>query len=150
MIKNKDTFNFVGKSIFIEGNSIHELHYTEQKTAFYKELFAEGFLKNLMPHSVDKKGYALITPTNSGIKYYAGVITDENLPEYDSLSIPKENYHVSQATSGLSRLLFDQLENTYFIDQQTDETTYNGGIVLEVLLNGNPMDAEVELWVSVK
>ena len=53
---------------------------------------------------------------------------------------------------GLSRLAFDKLEDQAFGTVLTDafEWEYSGGPVAEVLLNGNPQDAEVEVWVPVR
>lgn len=55
-----------------------------------------------------------------------------------------------EASGDKSRLLFDQLEDSYFTNGVYDQKEYSNGIILEVLLNGNPQDAEVELWVPVK
>ncbi|MFI3683954.1 effector binding domain-containing protein [Vagococcus fluvialis] len=145
--QHKEGFQLIGRSIFIEGNTVHEEYYTGKKTEFYTQLFKEGLLKNLMPISVDKKGYALIVPMEKGIQYYAGVISEESPSGYETFNVSTEDYAVTSAKGDMSRLLFDLLEDRYF---SKEETTYNGGVILEVLLNGNPMDAEVELWVPIK
>lgn len=147
--QQKNAFKFIGKSVLIQGNSIHEPHYSEQKTEFFAELFQEGILKNLMPYSVDKKAYALIVPKPSGIQYYAGVISEQEIEGYELTEVPAQNYFISNASGGMSRLLFDKLEDAYFQAGLNQGTVYSGGIVLEVLLNGNPADAEVELWVPI-
>lgn len=148
--QQKNAFKFIGKSVLIHGTSIHEPHYSEQKTQFFAELFKEGLLKNLMPYSVDKKAYALIVPQPSGIRYYAGVISDQEIAGYEMAEVPTQNYFVTSASGGMSRLLFDKLEDAYFQANLNEGTVYSGGIVLEVLLNGNPADAEVELWVPIQ
>ncbi len=148
-IQKKSELILIGKSISIKGDSIHEIIYSEFKTKFYADLFNENFLKNLFPYSIDKKGYAAVVPQDNGIKYYAGVIAEATIDGYESLIIPQQTYHVSKASKDKSRLLFDKLENSYFINKETNDTIYNGGIILEVLTNGNPMDAEVELWIPI-
>lgn len=148
--QRKEAFRLVGRSIYIEGASAHEPHYSKQKTAFYSKLFKEGLLKTLMPFSADKKAYACIVPKNSGILYYAGIISEEDMNGYEEILVPEQEYAVSYANGGKSRQLFDELEDTYFKDNALRNTSYNGGIILEVLLNGNPADAEVELWIPVK
>lgn len=150
MIKNRDSFMLIGKSVFIEGNGIHELDYSDKKTEFYTQLFKEQLLANLFPYSTDKKGYAVVQPVDGGIQYYAGVIADKKVEEYESIVVDAASYHVSTTSQNRSRLLFDELENDYFINGNKDNTTYSGGCVLEVLMNGNPADAVVELWVPVK
>ncbi|WP_205690263.1 hypothetical protein [Chengkuizengella sediminis] len=53
---------------------------------------------------------------------------------------------------GLSRLAFDSLEDQAFnnILKETYDYEYNGRPVAGILLDGNPIDAEVEVWVAVK
>ena len=67
--QTKPSFTLIGRSILIEGTTVHEQHYSKEKTAFYAQLFKEGMLGKLMPHSLDKKGYALIVPHKDGIQY---------------------------------------------------------------------------------
>ena len=38
------SFTLVGKSILIKGTTVHDKHYSEEKTAFYTQLFKEGML----------------------------------------------------------------------------------------------------------
>ncbi|MCM3039463.1 hypothetical protein M3201_07075 [Paenibacillus motobuensis] len=42
----------------------------------------------------------------------------------------------------------NKLENEFFTNED-NASNYNGNEILEVLLNGNPMNAEVELWVPI-
>ena len=146
----RNSFKLIGKSVLIQGQKIHEQHYSEQKTAFYAELFKEGLLKNLMPYSLDKKGYALIVPHKDGIQYYAGVISEKEVDGYETIEVQEQKYLVTSANGNKSRQLFDELEDSYFEENVHESTKYNGGIVLEVLLNGSPADAEVELWIPIK
>ena len=143
--QTKPSFILVGRSILIEGTTVHEQHYSKEKTAFYAQLFKEGMLGKLMPHSLDKKGYALIVPHKDGIQYYAGVAANNAVAGYESILVPEKDYLVSSASGDKSRLLFDQLEDNFF--EEESSSLYQDGIILEILLNGNPMDAEVELWV---
>ena len=142
------SFTLIGRSILIEGTTVHEQHYSKEKTAFYAQLFKEGMLEKLMPHSLDKKGYALIVPHKDGIQYDAGVVAKNAVAGYESILVPEKDYLVSSASGDKSRLLFDQLENNFF--EKESSSLYQDGIILEILLNGNPMDAEVELWVPVQ
>ena len=146
--QTKPSFTLIGRSILIEGPTVHEQHYSKEKTAFYAQLFKEGMLGKLMPHSLDKKGYALIVPHKYGIQYYAGVAAKNAVADYESILVPEKDYLVSSASSDKSRLLFDQLEDNFF--EEESSSLYQDGIILEILLNGNPMDAEVELWVPVQ
>lgn len=148
--QDKKAFKLIGRSVLIKEHGVHQSHYSEQKTAFYNQLFQEGMLKNLMPHSVDKKGYALIIPQSNGIQYYAGVISENEIEGYEVKEVPEQNYFVSSASGNKSRLLFDELEDSYFVKGHQNNIEYNGGVILEVLLNGNPLDAEVELWIPTK
>ena len=143
--QTKPSFTLVGKSILIKGTTVHEQHYSKEKTAFYAQLFKEGMLGKLMPHSLDKKGYALIVPHKDGIQYYAGVVAKGIVAGYESILVPEKDYLVSSASGDKSRLLFDQLENNFF--EKEGSSLYQDGIIIEILLNGNPMDAEVELWI---
>jgi len=148
-VKNRETFKLIGRSIEIQGQGVNDVNYSKEKTKFYKELFDQGMMKELMPISTDKKGYAAIIPIENGIKYFAGVISDDFKDGYENLEIPSQSYVVLATHGGVSRLLFDKLENEFFTNED-NASKFNGKEILEVLLNGNPMDAEVELWVPIK
>jgi len=85
----------------------------------------------------------------NGIKYFAGVVSGDFIDGYENLEIPSQSYAVLQTHGGVSRLLFDKLENEFFTNED-NASKFNGKEILEVLLNGNPMNAEVELWVPIK
>ena len=112
--QTKPSFTLIGRSILIEGTTVHEQHYSKEKTAFYAQLFKEGMLGKLMPDSLDKKGYALIVPHKDGIQYYAGVAAKNAVAGYESILVPEKDYLVSSASGDKSRLLFDQLEDNFF------------------------------------
>lgn len=147
--KHRTACKFIGRSVEIEGTGVNDPEYSQEKTAFYKEFIQMGMMKELMLVSKDKKGYAVIIPKENGIRYFAGVLSDENLADYEKLEIDSQDYFVFEAKNGVSRLLFDQLENAFFTNKE-QAAQYNGKEIFEVLINGNPMDAEVELWVPVK
>ncbi len=148
-VKSKETYKLIGRSIEIQGQGVNDEKYSKEKTEFYKELFNQGMMRELMPISTDKKGYAVIIPIESGIKYFAGVVTDDYKDGYESLEISSQSYAVLTKNEGVSRLLFDKLENEFFTNED-NASKYNGKEILEVLLNGNPTNAEVELWVPIK
>ena len=137
--QTKPSFTLIGRSILIEGTTVHEQHYSKEKTAFYAQLFKEGMLGKLMPHSIDKKGYALIVPHKDGIQYYAGVAAKNAVVGYESILVPEKDYLVSSASGDKSRLLFDQFEDNFF--EEEISSLYQDGIILEILLNWNPMDS---------
>ncbi|MFO1443911.1 effector binding domain-containing protein [Bacillus sp. Bva_UNVM-123] len=148
-VKSRETFKLIGKSIEIQGQGVHDEKYSKEKTEFYKELFNQGMMKELMPISTDKKGYAVIIPIENGIKYFAGVVSDNYKNGYESLKISSQSYTVLTKNEGVSRLLFDKLEHEFFTNED-NASKYNGKEIFEVLLNGNPTNAEVELWVPIK
>ena len=126
--QTKPSFILIGRSILIEGTTVHEQHYSKEKTAFYAQLFKEGMLGKLMPHSLDKKGYALIVPHKDGIQYYAGVAAKNAVADYESILVPEKDYLVSSASGDKSRLLFDQLEDNFF--EEESSSLYQDGIFL--------------------
>lgn len=113
-IKQKEAGQFIGRSIEIEGKGIHDKKYSQEKTAFYQELFKLGMMKELMPVSKDQKGYAVIIPIEYGIRYFAGVLSDNYIEGYEKLEITAQSYAVLAAQDGVSRNLFDQLEDGFF------------------------------------
>ncbi|KQL21200.1 effector binding domain-containing protein [Cytobacillus solani] len=147
-VKSRETFKLIGRSIEIQGQGVNDENYSKEKTEFYKELFNQGMMKELMPISTDKKGYAVIIPIDNGIKYFAGVVSDDYNDRYEILEISSQSYVVLTKNDGISRLLFDKLENEFFTNED-NASKYNGKEILEVLLNGDPMNAEVELWVPI-
>jgi len=148
-VNSREAFKLIGKSIEIQGQGVNDENYSKEKTEFYKELFNQGMMKELMPISTDKKGYAVIIPIEKGIKYFAGVVSDDQKDGYEKLEISSQSYVVLTTGNGVSRLLFDKLENEFFTNED-NASKFNGKEILEVLLNSDPMNAEVELWVPIK
>ncbi len=152
-IEHKDTFRFIGFGTKLEGaSSIHAEPFSAQKTEFFKSVIQQGKLALLKPVSESEFGYGALTMGESGTFYYAGVKSSQ--PAIDGVEeviFPEGAYLVLSGKGGLSRLAFDKLEDRAFreILTETSEYSYGGGPVAEILLNGNPADAEVEVWVPV-
>ncbi|QQK80052.1 hypothetical protein HUG20_09230 [Salicibibacter cibi] len=91
----------------------------------------------------------MIVPIENGIRYFAGVLSDNDISGYEKLEVATQSYAVLTKKNGISRLLFDEFKNEFFTNE-AHASKYNGKEILEVLLNGNPTDAEVELWVPIK
>jgi predicted transcriptional regulator YdeE len=151
-IVRKEGFRFVGFKTRLDGPAaIHADSFSGQKTAFFKDAIQSGKMAQLQPLSESKYGFAAVTLDADGACYYAGVQTSR--PAVDGeVSFPSGDYLVLAGKGGLSRLAFDRLENEAFneILPENGDYAYNGGPVAEVLLNGNPMDAEVEVWIPVQ
>ncbi len=152
-IENKEAFRFIGfKTALAEGTSIHDTRYSPLKTAFFKSMIEGGQMATLRPLSESNYGFAAVAREPGGIYYYAGVPSTQPVPSSaDELPFPQSEYLVLSGSGGLSRLAFDRLEDYAFGSVLNDEYeyVYNGNPIAEVLLNGNPMDAEVEVWVPV-
>lgn len=122
-----------------------------------KQSFLRAFCKagKWLPLSPYRKarGYAVVTADQAGAFYYAGVVSSKPTEEgTEEVLFPKGLYLVVSGKGGLSRLAFDKLEDQAFHEILSGDIQYRytGGPVAEVLLNGNPMDAEAEIWVPVE
>lgn len=152
-IENKASFRLIGfKTILDEGTAIHAAHYSPRKTTFFKNMIEGGQMASLRPLSESAYGFAAVVCEQRGIAYYAGVPSTKPMPDSaEELFFPQGDYLVLSGSGGLSRLAFDRLEDHAFgaILTEQYEYAYAEGPIAEVLLNGNPMDAEVEVWVPV-
>lgn len=152
-IEHKDAFRFVGYKTELSGSAnIHADGFSPQKTAFFKEVIQSGRMAALQPLSESKYGFGAVVTNGSSTSYYAGVVSSKPALEgTEEVLFPAGEYLVLSGKGGLSRLAFDQLEDQAFRSVLTEDYpyAYNGQPVAEVLLNGNPMDAEVEVWVPV-
>jgi predicted transcriptional regulator YdeE len=150
----KSSFRIVGYKTRLEGSDhIHDDSFSGQKTEFFKGVIQSGKMGALQPISESKYGYAAVANDGSGTYYVAGVQTSQPAPEgTDEVLFPAGEYLVLSGQGGLSRLAFDKLENQAFgeVFPANSEYEYNGHPIAEILLNGNPMDAEVEVWVPVR
>ncbi|RAW09803.1 AraC family transcriptional regulator [Paenibacillus taichungensis] len=155
-IEKKQAFRIISfKTLLDEGTSIHTPQYSSKKTTFFKSVLDNGQMASLRPYSESPYGFAAVTIENGNVHYYAGVQSSKPLPEHtDEVLFPAGEYLILSGSGGLSRLAFDKLENQAFGSLLTDEYDYefeySGGPIAEVLLNGKPMDAEVEVWVPVQ
>ncbi|OMF99018.1 hypothetical protein BK146_10165 [Paenibacillus sp. FSL R7-0333] len=115
-------------------------------------MLENGFMASLRPLSESPYGFAAIAQEDGKILYIAGVQSPRPQPEAAvEVLFPGGEYLVLSGQGGLSRLAFDRLEDEAFGDILNDnyEYVYTGHPIAEVLTNGNPMDAEVEVWVPV-
>lgn len=153
-IEKKAAFRVIGfKTALTDGTGIHSPHYSGQKTAFFKSVIDNGQMAAIRPLAEGPYGYAAAAVENGTVYYYAGVQSSQPLPEHaDEVRFPESEYLIVTGSGGLSRLAFDKLEDQAFgaILTDTSEYEYSGAPIAEILLNGNPADAEVEVWVPVQ
>ncbi len=152
-IEEKEAFRLVGFKTQLEGSKeIHSQLFSNQKTEFFKSILQSGKMALLKTISECSYGYGAITTDRSSSFYYAGVKTTQPVIDAtEEVLFPKGNYLVLSLKGGLSRLAFDKLEDQAFNEFLTIECSYeySGSPIAEILLNGNPADAEVEVWIPV-
>ncbi|WP_238653850.1 effector binding domain-containing protein [Paenibacillus piscarius] len=153
-IETKAAFRIIGyKTAISEGGAVHDPAYSPLKTAFFKSTLENGSMASLRPLSESPYGFAAIAQEDGEILYIAGVQSSKPQPEAaGEVLFPGGEYLILSGQGGLSRLAFDRLEDKAFGSILNDdyEYVYTGHPIAEVLTNGNPMDAEVEVWVPVK
>jgi len=153
-LEQKEAFRIVGFKTRLEGSvNIHSASFSSQKTEFFKNIIQSGKMALLQPISESKYGYGAVASDGSGTYYFAGVNTSQPAVEgTEEVLFPESEYLVLSGQGGLSRLAFDKLEDQAFHEVLTEDSDYeySGHPVAEILLNGNPTDAEVEVWVPVK
>ncbi|MDP4085822.1 MAG: GyrI-like domain-containing protein [Bacillota bacterium] len=125
---------------------------SKQKSAHFGTLAQSGKFSALMAGSRDKIGYAVGKTGSQGLSYFAGANTETEACDAEQLVLPANDYVILTAEGAPSRKLFDQLIRQFFgeILPNHPELEYEDTYVIEALLNGNPMDAVVELAVPVK
>lgn len=153
-VEKKHAFRVIGfKTTLTDGTSIHSPQFSSQKTTFFKSVVENGEIASLRPLAESSYGYAVVAKDNGNINYYAGVQSTQPLPEHAyEVHFLETEYLILSGSGGLSRLVFDKLEEQAFGTLLTDayDYAYSGGPIAEILLNGNPTDAEVEVWVPVQ
>ncbi|WP_309122251.1 effector binding domain-containing protein [Paenibacillus sp.] len=152
-VEEKDAFRFIGYPTLLgEEAVIHADRYSVPKTEFFKSVLQSGKMDLLRPLSESKYGYGVVAVKDGGTFYYAGIVTSQSPCDgTEEVLFPRSHYLILCGRGGLSRLAFDKLEDQAFAEILTGNSPYeyNGGPIAEVLLNGNPADAEVEVWVPV-
>ncbi|GGD89026.1 GyrI-like domain-containing protein [Paenibacillus nasutitermitis] len=152
-VEKKEGFRLLGFKTVLEGGNVHSPQYTNQKTEFFKGVLQNGQMALLRPLAETSYGYAAVALEQGSVFYYAGVQTSQPAPDQTGeVLFPDSDYLVLTGNGGLSRLAFDKLEDQAFHEILTNEYEweYTGAPVAEILLNGNPSDAQVEVWVPVK
>lgn len=152
-IEEKGAFRLLGFKTKLEGaENVHAEMFSKQKTEFFKGMIQSGKMALLQPISECNYGYGAVTVEENNIFYYAGVKTTQPaMNETEEILFPEGDYLVLVGKGGLSRLAFDKLEDQAFKEVLTEEYDYEyyGNPIAEVLLNGNPLDSEVEVWIPV-
>jgi len=153
-VERKEGFRLVGYKTALEGSSnAHSPQFSNQKTTFFKGVLENGQMALLRPLAEGSYGYAAIAVEKGNVFYYAGVKTSQPaLDQTEEILFPESDYLVLAGNGGLSRVAFDRLEDQAFnvLLNEHYEWTYADAPIAEVLLNGNPSDAQVEVWVPVK
>lgn len=152
-IEQKDAFRLVGFKTKLDGsNKIHSEQYTNQKTEFFKSMLHNGNMSLLRPLAESNYGYAAVTTDGNDTFYYAGVKTSRPVIDgAEEILFREGKYLVLTGKGGLSRLAFDKLEAQAFNEILTNDSDYeySKNPIAEILLNGNPADCEVEVWIPV-
>ncbi|MDF2926127.1 MAG: hypothetical protein K0R57_5041 [Paenibacillaceae bacterium] len=152
-VEKKEGFRIVGyKTVLTGSEHIHSSLFSSQKTEFFKGIIQEGKLASLRPWSESPYGYGAVVKEGETVLYYAGVKTSRPLADQaGEVLFPEGDYLVLTGSGGLSRLAFDKLEDQAFNEILNGEGQweYAGAPLAEILLNGNPADAEVEVWIPV-
>jgi len=115
-------------------------------------MLQNGNMSLLRPLAESKYGYAAVAIDGNSTFYYAGVKTSQPaISEAEEVLFPEGKYLVLEGKGGLSRLVFDKLEDQAFkeILSKNYDYEYSGNPIAEILLNGNPADCEVEVWIPV-
>lgn len=153
-IERKESFRIVGFKAALSGSgNIHAPHFTDQKTEFFKRVIQDGQLALLRPIAESPYGYGAVAVEDGNVLYYAGVKTSQPaLEQTEEVLFPDSDYLILTGSGGLSRLAFDKLEDQAFneILNEEYEWEHTGTPIAEILLNGNPSDAQVEVWIPVK
>jgi len=120
---------------------------SQLKTTHFGSLAQSGKFGALMAGSRDKIGYAVSGTHDEQFTYFAGANTTVTADDAEIRELPAGNYVVMRAQGGSSRQLFDQLIGEFFgkILPKRPELYTGDSFIVEALLNGNPMDAVVEL-----
>ena len=152
-IERKDAFRMIGFGTRLEGSAgIHSPMFSGQKTAFFKNALDNGQMAGLRPYAESPYGYAAVILREEQPYYYAGVVSSQPAPETaEEIIFPAGDYLILSGSGGLSRLAFDRLEDQAFDKVLTEKSDYAYAAtpIAEVLLNGNPADAEAQIWVPV-
>lgn len=153
-VEKKAGFRLIGLKTTLSGASeIHSPLFSPQKTEFFKRVLQDGSMAQLRPLAEAPYGYGAVTVEDGQACYYAGIQTAKPAPEpAKEVLFPAGDYLILSGGGGLSRLAFDRLEDQAFdvlLKKDLAEWVYTGTPVAEILLNGNPQDSEVEVWVPV-
>lgn len=153
-IEEKETFRLVGFKTRLEISGTNDLkQFSGQKTEFFKNIVQNGKMSLLRTISESNYGYAAVTTDGRNTFYYAGVKSSQPIVDKsEEVLFPEGKYLVIEGKGGLSRLAFDKLEEQAFKEILTEKYNYeySGNPIAEILLNGNPADCEVEVWIPVK
>ncbi|OOM72954.1 GyrI-like domain-containing protein [Clostridium sp. BL-8] len=153
-IEEKEAFRLVCFKTKLKSSEKNDLkQFSDQKTEFFKSIVQSGKMSLLRTISESNYGYAAVTTDGSNTFYYAGVKSSQPVvDESEEVLFPEGKYLVIEGKGGLSRLAFDELEEQAFKEILTEKYSYeySGNPIAEILLNGNPADCEVEVWIPVK
>lgn len=152
-IKHMEEFTLTGYGTTVPFPTMENVdEVSKQKSAHFASLAKSGKFGALMAGSKDKIGYAIGTVGSDSLSYFAGANTTTVAEDAEQLVLPANDYVVLTAKGGPSRMLFDQLIRQFFGELLPNhpEFEYKDTYVIEMLLNGSPMDAVVELAVPVK
>ncbi|QDP41958.1 GyrI-like domain-containing protein [Radiobacillus deserti] len=151
-LEEKDSFTVLGFGTELKSDYRDFASLNKEKADFWETVSEDGTLDTLKNIAMNDYVFAVNEAVNNRIMFYAGVMTEESLPEASRLiQFPKGEYLVVKGEGKTTSELNDKLTGLAFgqVLPEVSEVAYVGGPNATVVIGKRDDLLVGEMWIPV-
>lgn len=151
-LEEKDSFNVLGYGTELKSHYTDFAGIMKEKSDFWKEVQEDGWLDTLKSVATNDNIFIVNEAVNNKMMHYAGVLTDQMLPEATRLiEFPKGDYIVIEGEGETAEELANTLTGIAFgqVLPEVTDVSYVGGPNAAVIMGNRDGKVYGEMWIPV-
>lgn len=151
-LEEKDSFIVLGIGVELKSDYTDYVGINQEKALFWQEINEEGRLDKLKSIATNNYLFIVNEAVNNKMMHYAGVMTEENLPEASRIiQFPKGEYLVVKGEANTDEELSNKLTGIAFGEALpgASDVAYVGGPNTAVVMREENGMVYGEMWIPV-
>jgi predicted transcriptional regulator YdeE len=152
VLEEKDSFTVLGIGTELKSDYTDYVGINKEKADFWQAVTEDGTLEKLKSLATNEYIFVVNEAVNNKMMHYAGVMTDETLPEATRLiQFPKGEYLVVKGEATSDEELSNKLTGMAFGEAlpEANDVAYVGGPNTAVVMGERDGRVYGEMWIPV-
>jgi predicted transcriptional regulator YdeE len=152
VLEEKDSFTVLGIGTELKSDYTDYVGINKEKADFWQAVTEDGTLEKLKSLATNEYIFVVNEAINNKMMHYAGVMTDETLPEATRLiQFPKGEYLVVKGEATTDEELSNKLTGMAFGEAlpEANDVAYVGGPNTAVVMGERDGRVYGEMWIPV-